>query len=62
MLLTHAHIDHSGRIPKLYKDGFGIKVSDGEIVVTEMQLEGKNKMEAKNFINGYKNLVGKVLN
>ncbi len=22
MLLTHAHIDHSGRIPKLYRDGY----------------------------------------
>ncbi len=29
ILLTHAHIDHSGRIPKIYRDGFR-----GEIIST----------------------------
>ena len=30
ILLTHAHIDHSGRIPKIYVDGF-----QGEIITTK---------------------------
>lgn len=34
VLLTHAHIDHSGRIPKLYDDGFG-----GQIYTTKATME-----------------------
>ena len=34
MLLTHAHIDHSGRIPKLYVDGFR-----GPIITTKATME-----------------------
>ncbi|MGE5473298.1 MAG: MBL fold metallo-hydrolase RNA specificity domain-containing protein [Ignavibacteriales bacterium] len=34
VLLTHAHIDHSGRIPKLYLDGF-----KGEIITTKATAE-----------------------
>lgn len=50
-----------GCITGVYDDGFGVKVSNGEIVFTEIQLEGKRKMSAKDFINGNKDLVGKFL-
>lgn len=52
-----------GQITAIYEDGFGVKVENGEIVFTKVQLEGKKKMSAKEFINGHKNEinVGKVL-
>lgn len=34
VLLTHSHIDHSGRIPKLYLDGFR-----GEVIATKATVE-----------------------
>ena len=52
-----------GQITALYEDGFGVKVNNGEIVFTQVQLEGKKKMSAKEFMNGHTNklIVGKVL-
>lgn len=53
-----------GQITKIYKDGIGVKVSNGEVVFTKVQLEGKQKMDAISFVNGLQDkneLVGKIL-
>lgn len=53
-----------GEIVALYKDGIGVKVSNGEIIITELQLEGKKKMNAEDFLNGFQNkevLIGQIL-
>lgn len=53
-----------GQITAIYEDGFGVKVSNGEVVFTEVQLEGKTKMSAIDFIHGIQNkesLIGKIL-
>lgn len=53
-----------GQITKVYSDGIGIKVNNGEIVLTVIQPEGKRRMSAIEFANGEKNkgeLIGKIL-
>jgi len=54
----------NGQISKVYPDGFGVKVNNGEVVFTEVQLEGKHRMSAIDFLNGVKNkenIIGKIL-
>lgn len=50
-----------GEITNIYPDGFGVKVGNGEVVFTEVQLEGKGKVDAISFINGHSDLTKKVL-
>lgn len=53
-----------GQITAIYEDGIGVKTLDGEIILKTIQLEGKNKMPVKLFLNGIKaseSLVGKKL-
>jgi methionyl-tRNA formyltransferase len=49
-----------GQISGIYKEGLGIKVSNGEIILTVIQPEGKSKMPATDFINGHNDLIGKI--
>ena len=52
----------NGEITNIYSDGFGVKVSNGEIVFKVIQPEGKKIMLASDFVNGYQdNLIGKIL-
>lgn len=49
------------QIVKLYKDGIGVKCSDYIYVITELQVEGKKRMRASDYLNGTKEeLVGDI--
>ncbi len=43
-----------GEISRIYKDGFGVATKDGELIVTEIQLEGKKRLLVKDYWNGTK--------
>ena len=61
-IITDNHYSNllDGEITKIYKKGIGVKVSDGEIILIEVQPEGKKRMNALSFANGV-DLIGKVL-
>lgn len=52
-----------GEIINIYNDGFGVKCSDGEIIITSVKPSGSKEMSSKDYINGKKkeNLIGKIL-
>ena len=53
-----------GQVTAIYPDGFGVKVSNGEVIFTEVQPEGKTKMSAADFVRGASNkeeFVGKII-
>ena len=43
---------NNGEITNIYSDGIGIKTSDGEIIITEIKEEGKNRILVKDYLNG----------
>jgi len=54
----------NGEVTNIYDNGFGVKVSDGEIIFTVVQPEGKKKMSGKDYACGMVNkgsFVGKML-
>lgn len=42
-----------GTIINIYKDGIGVQVKDGEIILREIQPESKKKMLASDYLNGF---------
>lgn len=51
-------------IINIYKDGLGIATSDGEIIITEIQPEGKKRIPVRDYLNGVdkEELKGMIVN
>lgn len=51
------------KIIKVYDDGIGVSTLDGEIIILEMQIEGKKRELVKDYLNGVQDknkLIGKI--
>ena len=42
-------------------ESIGVQTINGVIILKEIQLEGKEPIEIKTFLNGYKNFIGSIL-
>ena len=54
-----------GEITNIYEDGIGVMTRDKEIIITDIQLEGKKRELVKNYLNGVQDrnkLIGKAFN
>ena len=51
-----------GEIVLVTKNSFSIKTKDGLLEILEIKPEGKSKMLVSNYLNGNKNILGKVVN
>lgn len=52
----------NGEIVKIYKQGIGVKTSNGIIILTIIQPEGKSRMKSVDYINGlHENIIGKII-
>lgn len=54
-----------GEIINIYDDGIGVRTSDSEIILTDIQIEGKTRELVKNYLNGIQDkskLIGKKFN
>lgn len=50
-----------GEIINIYEDGIGVKTIDGEVIITELQVEGRKRMTVESFLRGNKEeLIGKI--
>lgn len=55
--------DHkNGEIVLVDKKSFSIKTKNGLLKILEIKPEGKNKMPVINYLNGNKNILGKIVN
>lgn len=44
-----------GEVTNIYKDGIGVSTKNGEIIITEIQIEGKKRMTVLEYLNGIQN-------